>query len=324
MEEDKTYSCKLCYQPFETKSSLLRHISHKKICREHYGEAKFEDMRRNSRLASKSNWNKKQTAKEAKRYQTEKEKCKIDSKRRYVSAGLRKGYPDGEAFSTVYKQLFEACHENIGEDKLFDRSFDVVHDTVYAQSVDHIMKSTDYQEIFVENTMDLELEETDDEIANEIEKAMKEAFENYSEIQLNKSANDWTHKKENEVFYRCFERGERRAFSNHFEEFKATIYQDSVNNAMDEAFEKFDQNGDQVEQKIEKYDDEYYRLVKTSESKEFAKEIEKLLERVFKDFQKEEIIILFNQSPMSTKMKQMINDMMANEVRLIFKESEKD
>ena len=327
MEAIKPFSCKLCCQPFETKSSLLRHISHKKKCRDHYGEAKFQDMRRNARLDSKSNWNKTQTVKEAKRYQEEKEKRKMDHKRRYVKAGFRKGYEDGKAFSDVYKQVFENCHENIGRDKLFDRSFDIVHDEAYSKSVDHVMESKDYQKIFIENTKDLEFEDSDEEdevIAEEIKKAMNEAFENFSEIKINKLANDWTSKKESEVYYRCYEKGEKRAFANHYGKFKSTIYQDSINTAMDEAFEKFDLKGAQLEQKIAKYSDEHYILTKTTENEEFAKEIEKNLKLVFNNFKKEEIFRIFNNSQMSALIKTMVEDMLDNEVRLIFKEYEKD
>ena len=329
MEDKEPISCKLCGQSFETKSGLLRHISHKKVCRKHYGEEKFEDMRRNARLESKSNWNRKQTAKNAKRYQDEKEKRKKERKSRYVKAGFRKGYEDGRAFSAVFKQVFENCHENIGVDKLFDRSFDVVHDEAYSMSVDHVMESEDYQKIYIENTKDIDFDDFDEDysyekIAEEIEKAMKEAFENFSEIKINKLANDWTGKKENEIYYRCYERGETRAFAIHFDKFKSTIYKESIDNAMNEAFEKFDQDGVRVEQKIAKYNDGYYQRQNTSENNEFAKEIEKLLQGVFTEFQTEEVARIFNHSQMATSIQKMLKDMMTNEVRLIFNEHNKD
>ena len=66
----KMYPCKCCGVVFKEKSSLLRHISHKPLCKKYYGEEKFNDLRREARLASKRStevhaFGKKQTKKHA-------------------------------------------------------------------------------------------------------------------------------------------------------------------------------------------------------------------------------------------------------------------
>ena len=48
--------CEGCKDKFNEKSALLRHISHRKSCKTHYGEIRFKQMRTEGKLVAKRKW----------------------------------------------------------------------------------------------------------------------------------------------------------------------------------------------------------------------------------------------------------------------------
>ena len=69
--------------------------------------------------------------------------------------------------------------------------------------------------------------------AEEIEKALTSAYDTHYEDNIAKEMNDWTNSWEDNIFFGLLDRFERNAFTNHFEEFKSTIYKDISNNVVD-------------------------------------------------------------------------------------------
>merc|ERR1712062_875700 len=52
----KMFSSEFCHEKYNQESSLLRHITHKKVCCNFYGEERVSQMKRQSRLLSKRKW----------------------------------------------------------------------------------------------------------------------------------------------------------------------------------------------------------------------------------------------------------------------------
>ena len=50
------FKCDSCHLEFNEKATLLRHVSHKKVCKSHYGESRLNDMRIEGKLTAKRKW----------------------------------------------------------------------------------------------------------------------------------------------------------------------------------------------------------------------------------------------------------------------------
>ena len=48
--------CESCDLEFDNHATLLRHVSHKKVCKLHYGEDRVQDMKIEGKLESKRKW----------------------------------------------------------------------------------------------------------------------------------------------------------------------------------------------------------------------------------------------------------------------------
>ena len=111
------YNCDGCHQDFQTNSSLLRHISHRKDCLSQYGEEKFGQMKHEANLSSKQKWKKANAAKLKKEYHKEKydtknpekrPKAEISSSKRYsyVPVAIRDTF-EGASFLKFFQFTFE-------------------------------------------------------------------------------------------------------------------------------------------------------------------------------------------------------------------------
>lgn len=234
------FACEICSKEFQSNSGLLRHVSHQTICRNYYGENKLADMRTEARLESRRKWNKKQAVHESKRYEIERDKRKEKSRQRYVNSTVRKRSQEGEAFKDFLNHIFNECMTDIGKNRLFERSHEVMHDRVYEKAIDHAMGSQAYIGIFWKNVNHFHGEEItyEDRIEEELGIALEAAFDKFYDDNIGKEQNQWTHCKERFIYIKVSSQCERTAFANHFEEFKSTIYNDAMTKAMDTAFEK--------------------------------------------------------------------------------------
>ena len=64
--------CENCHLEVENQTKLLRHISHKKVCKAYYGEYRLKDMRIEGKLESKKKWWNKNGKKVTQSYQIRK------------------------------------------------------------------------------------------------------------------------------------------------------------------------------------------------------------------------------------------------------------
>ena len=55
------FACEFCHEKYDQQSSLLRHITHKKVCHEFYGQTRVSQMKRQARLLSKRKWSRSQS-----------------------------------------------------------------------------------------------------------------------------------------------------------------------------------------------------------------------------------------------------------------------
>ena len=80
--------CESCDLEFDNKATLFRHISHKKVCKLHYGD-RFQEMKIDRRLETKRNWWKSHADEAKKAYKLEKKEICDRKKQKYIKYDQR-------------------------------------------------------------------------------------------------------------------------------------------------------------------------------------------------------------------------------------------
>ena len=237
------FTCENCHQPFKAQSSLLRHISHKERCKAHYGEERLDDVKKASRLVSKRKWFKTHSAEEKSKCRKNKELGK-EPKKRYIKSDVGKSTPEGKLFTVFYENVYYEAIGKIVEDKLQDAAYDAIYNFAWDSAIDLTMKSDDYVKTFEANInyfVDEGIRE-DVDIGLELEKAFDTSFDRLLKSEINKSMDNWISARRFDIYQKCWHQGERRVFSNFFEEFKNDLYATLSSKAIDLAFSELDGN----------------------------------------------------------------------------------
>ena len=178
--------CESCDLEFDNKATLLRHISHKKVCKLHYGD-RFQEMKIDRRLETKRNWWKSHADEAKKAYKLEKKKICDRKKQKYIKYDQRFKTDEGIAFHEFYRLIYDAREESaldnlkksefvsykvhkIAEDKAIDKVFEAEPSVFCNQD-----KHPQFCKYFAKDTDKEDFDEK--EYPAEIEKAMEEAFE---------------------------------------------------------------------------------------------------------------------------------------------------
>ena len=82
----------------------------------------------------------------------------------------------------------------------------------------------------------------DVDIGLELEKAFDTSFDRLLKSEINKSMDNWVSARRFDIYQKCWHQGERRVFSNFFEEFKNDLYVTLSSKAIDLAFSELDGN----------------------------------------------------------------------------------
>ena len=122
------FECESCHLEFDKKATLLRHVSHKKICKEHYGEYRLKDMRIEGELARKRKWWKGHSNEAKQSYQQNKIQIREKEKQKYVKEHVRYETDEGRAFNAFYDFVYDCCKTEAIE-KLINTG--VAYDKVY-------------------------------------------------------------------------------------------------------------------------------------------------------------------------------------------------
>ena len=236
------YPCKCCGVVFKEKSSLLRHISHKPLCKKYYGEEKFNDLRREARLASKRKWKQDHSEQEKEKYRNQKNKYKKYHQDRYVNAKKRKRSKEGETFQQLFMAAYSKA-QRILWDKLFDDAFEKIYANAIEQALDDTFGSFDFLHLFNKNVGWTDCDEDGDgayekdcDIYEEIEKAINDTYERKYEEKEEELSLEWIRKRELNITLNCLEKCEQKAFTKHFNEFETRHFNEIQDMAMDDAF----------------------------------------------------------------------------------------
>ena len=99
--------CESCDLEFDNKVTLLRHVSHKKVCRLHYGEDRVQDMRTDGKLESKRKWWKSHANEAKEVYKLNKKDISKKRSQKYISRHQRFKTDEGIAFQEFHGFLYD-------------------------------------------------------------------------------------------------------------------------------------------------------------------------------------------------------------------------
>ena len=284
------YPCNCCKVVFKEKSSLLRHISHKPLCKKYYGEEKVNDMRREARLASKRKWKNDHSEQEKEKYQSQKEKYRKYHQDRYVNAQKMNKSKEGETFQKLYMAAYSKA-ERILWDKLYDGAFEKINDNAIEQALDNTFESSGFQKLFNKNVgfhYDEDGDaayEKDCDVYEEIEKAIEDTYERKYDEKIEELALEWIRTRELNITVNCLEKCKRKAFTKHFNEFESRHFDGIEDMAMDDAFlvllSKDAENLEKVEWHLEEnYRSSFQNGVKKFEETDFFNTIVNMIYNV--------------------------------------------
>ena len=240
------FPCEHCEVVFKEKSSLLRHISHKPICKKYYGEEKFNDLKRKANLASKRKWKHEHSDQEKEKYRKQKE---IKSSKEY------------EAFEELFLAAYSKAKKNLWN-KLYDDAFDNIFDDAEEQALDDTLHldSFDFQHLFNKNVgfhYDEDGDaayEKDCDIYEEIERAIEDTHERKVEEKLQELSQEWIRKRQLNITSNCLGKCRRKVFAKHFNDFKEGHFNGIQDMAMDDAFLLLLSKGDIEMESLDKLD----------------------------------------------------------------------
>ena len=277
------FKCENCHLEFDNKSTLLRHVSHKRVCKSFYGKQRLEDLRINNKLESKKKWWKKNSAEAKDKYLLNKAKIKEKKKQKYIRSEQKWSTDEGKAFTKFYEFLYKArkhfaleeleesgfVYEKVRQKEAEETAFDLVFTSV----------SNSFTKFFHTNAPYLMAEfEEDYPVEEETEKAMNDAYQFLLDREIKNQMQNWMNNVNLQISQKCRDQGETSAFNNFFREFCSALFPKIQEEAFNLTFDNFENNCHELdicEEEIEKYlEDNYYKnLEKLSEKETFESEI---------------------------------------------------
>ena len=291
--------CDSCNKSLKDDSSLLRHLSQKIDCKEHYGQESYENMKREARLSSKKKWNDKQSTKDAqiKRSRLEKEKRNKSARQRSQSHKSRKNSDAGKAFLKFHNLNYAIVKTDLIHSKEFtERAYDIFYDKAYNDAIDYAFGRI------------TALGFINEEIANEsnvcdmIEAALEQCFDEKFDAYINYLIDNFIEKLDENIDLACERQSELKSFDQFFEEFQLTLWPKLVDICLDKTFETLEKEAENIS--ILKFQCGY-------------------LELTFQDKLSEEIKEVSGDTDLSTSISNFIKPMMSDKARNYIKTYEK-
>ena len=236
------FACEACDQEFKSDATLLRHVSHKRACKDHYGEHKLWEMRRTGKLLAAKKWKKANRPHDKIEYK--RNKCKTnnpnlmddknETKYSYVPEGVRKCTYPGVAFFKYFKIIYQTKKEDTLENlKVFAREM------VYKKCVDFTLDKVFNEE----QTYRIDYENHGD-----LEKALQVAFENRIEKKITQDVNEWIDYASIHLSKTCLKQSENFVFNNYFGKFRSDIFPILQGEVLDLVFDFTDEDFNKIEE----------------------------------------------------------------------------
>ena len=289
------YTCESCKDEFKEKSSLLRHVSHRKSCKQHYGPMRLMQMRYQGQLVAKRKWWKNHGQEKTKSdsatiKKTAKCTPKEVMKRKYVSQYERRNTEKGKAFTKFY---FHVYHERkvAALKELEEFAYDKFYSNAEEEAIDLTFETDDWVTIFNENAgpgyswvnknewlRELEYDE-DYPFDEEFEPAFRKVFDKYLEKEILERIDSWLDTVDNQIYDKCKKQGENTAFAYFYEEFCLNLYNKIQTEALDKVFDLIEEDA-MSEHKLDlSYSQKFNDLLEdASVSSELANKVSKKLD----------------------------------------------
>ena len=292
------YKCDSCHHEFNEKATLLRHASHKKICKSHYGELRLNDMRIEGKLTAKRKWWKDHADEAKKLYQSNKVEIRKRKQEKHVNAEQRGCTDEGKAFQEFYEFIYnESKHRALEELEDSRFAYDIVKEASTEKTIDLVFTHgcQSFQAFFRRNSGSKDVFAEDYPVADEIEKAMEDSYKFNLDGQIKLDMDNWTESVSYRITSKCRDQGEISAFNTFFKEFCETLFPKIQEKSLDFAFENFD----------------------TDDTSDIASEkmLEKLLEKKYFESIMEETIKAAIESDMGHKLTVKLDSKIAKQIR---------
>ena len=257
------FECESCHLEFDKKATLLRHVSHKKICKEYYGEYRLKDMRIEGELARKRKWWKGHSNEAKQSYQQNKIQIREKNKQKYVKEHVRYETDEGRAFNAFYDFVYDCCKtEAIEKLNKTGVAYDKVYKTASNKATDQVFEDVStkvwkcgrlilhprFCEYFPKDADEEDFDE--EEYPVEIEKAMEEAFKELVDKQIDIEMEKWMKFALKEIRFNCRSQGAKTAYNLYFQEFCSSMFPSIRDKSLDFAFANFDTDyeGNKIEE----------------------------------------------------------------------------
>ena len=245
------FKCESCNLEFDNKATLLRHISHKKVCKLHYGEERFQDMKIEGKLESKRKWWKNHANEAKEVYKSNSEEIRKKRRQKYINFKDRFESDEGIAFHSFHGFLYDCSKdvalENMKNSELVRKK---VHEIAKHLAIDKVFeaeptvfcnqdRNPQFCKYFARDADKDDFDEEDYPVA--IEKAMEEAFKKLHEEQFEIEMKNWIEVFEKQLKDKCNLQCCESSFELYFKDFSTTLFPSIQNKSLDIAFAKFDE-----------------------------------------------------------------------------------
>ena len=267
--EVQLFECDSCHLEFKQKSTFLRHVSHKKVCKLYYGDSRLNDMRIEGKLSAKRKWWQRHADKAKKSYRANSLDRKERKRNKYVKEEQRRSTDEGWAFLSFYNFIYQESKDRLLEDlresgfahdKVEEKARHAAIDDVFTSNYDfvHFFK----KKFFLKGKAGIEFDEDkystfefDAAFDNDTEKAMEAAYKYHLEQETNQLTEKWIESVRLHISMKCRNQGEDSAFNMFFQEFCETLFPTICEKSLDRVFDNLGQNKEEEmsDQQLEEF-----------------------------------------------------------------------
>ena len=289
--EDKKCSCEYCFKAFDNVSVFFRHVSHAKLCLNHYGQEFVETMRSYLRNNSKRKW---LDANKDKIQQKPKKSCYVPMSKRLTDQGRM----FESMFRSIYNEFVEDVRDQI-EDFYEDRSKFVTEEDI-DKALD---KTFDFTEnsLFGYKTDVLDEQNTEEEKLNVFFVELEKKFEKNALLIANTEENYWKKKSNlNTIGKELWTFSSNKAF---FLLYKEEEFKELYNNKEDEVLDHLFLNLITTEH--------YFNEGLKAPSDLY---VERTLERTFFALMEKEVLKTLEERGLSSRLRSLMEEIMKKRV----------
>ena len=281
--EDKSCSCEYCLKTFTNVSMFFRHISHAKICSEHYGQEFVNSMRTHLRSNSKRKWL------DANKHNIKKSKPKksyyVPNSIKNTTAGIR----FQEIFREILKEFRVSARDKIND--YFNEKSNFISNDIVEKALDKTFDFTSLS-LFGKSCDDITIVENEEDNLNLYFKKLEKLFDQNLENFTNEKASNWKMYQELKIGNELLSFSMNKAFLSIYKEEQVNqIMEETENNALDEVLLKLIVTKDYFKDDISDSSLEFHmnqsflaafkeQKMKVSEEKGLSLELREMMEEI--------------------------------------------